>query len=345
MPRSYSGDLKFNLTQPLGSGSGIAANKWGVWQAENALSLAQFSLTDTERNLRYQAFLQYYQLVAQRKALTARRLNLTAATKLLERNFERYKVGLAIRADVLQAENNVLSQKSRMMEAQRAYLDGLDSLGLLLGVSQSLDIDPDVELTPPPLPLDEEEDWPAVRRVSAQVRQLETEFRNLEIERGFRRSELRPNIDLGMSYSRQGEDTTVGSTLRNLDNQSYSLSLNYNLPWAKRASESRLAQVEEDLAIAQARLEEANQGLQQRWEGLFRELGSKQAQLALNQSSVRVGEENYQIQVERNKVGLASTLDVIQAQESLLEAQLAMINAQVAYQNTYRELLLLAGTI
>jgi outer membrane protein len=302
-------------------------------------------LTDTERNLRFQAFLQYYQLVAQHKALEARRLNLSTAIKLLDRNFERYKVGLAIRADVLQAENNVLSQKSRMVEAQRAYLDGLDGLALLLGVQQPINIEPEVDLAPIDLPLDVEADWPEVRQASSSIRDLETQLRNLEIELGFRRSELRPDYSLAVDYTRQGEDTTIGETYRNLDNQSYSLSLNYALPWGKRAGKSRLAQTEEDLAIARARLEEANQQARQRWEGLFRELDSKWVQVDLSQSSVGVAEENFQIQLERNKVGLASTLDVVQAQETLLESQLALINAQVSYQNTYRELLLLAGVI
>lgn len=345
IPTSYSGEVRFSLSQPLGRGAGTGANKWGLLQAQNSFALAEFNLGDTARSVRYQTYLQYYDLVAQRKALEVRRLNLSAAIKLLERNFERYKVGLAIRADVLQAENNVLTQKSRMVEAQRAYLDGLDALALILGVSQLVDIGTGVELESPPVPLDQEEDWQKVRDSSAQIRQLETQLRNLEIEQRFRRSELRPDVNFSLGYGRQGEDTAVGSTYRNLDSESYSLSLNYNLPWGKRAMKSRLAQVKDDLAAGRASLEQANQSLRQEWDGLFRELTSKRGQIDLNESSVRVAEENYKIQVERNRVGLASTLDVIQAQESLLEAQLAMLNAQVAYQHTYRRLLLLAGVI
>ena len=207
------------------------------------------------------------------------------------------------------------------------------------------DIAGSVELEVPSLPLDQEDDWQMAREASAEIHQLETQLRNLEIERRFRRSELRPDVDLSVGYGRQGEDEAVGSAYRNLDNESYSLSLNYNLPWGKRAMKSRLAQVEDDLVACRASLEEANQKLRQEWEGLFREIESKRAQIVLNESSVGVAEENYRIQVERNRVGLASTLDVIQAQESLLEAQLSLLNAEVAYQHTYRQLLLMAGII
>jgi|GEM_PF-1436518 len=345
VPRSYTGELGFSLTQPLGRGAGEGANTWSLRQAENSLALARFGLDDASRNVRYLTYLQYYDLVAQRKALEVRRLNLTVAIKLLERNSERHKVGLAIRADVLQAENNVLTQKSRMVEAQRAYLDGLDGLALLLGVSEPLDIAPGVELETPPVELDPEKDWEQAREASARIRELETQVRNLEIELGFRRSELRADVDLSLGYGRQGEDTAIGGAYRNLDNESYSLGLNYNLPWGKRATKSRLSQVEDDLAISRTNLEEANQSLRQEWEALYRELDSKRDQIALAQSTVRVAEENYNIQVERNRVGLASTLDVIQAQESLLEAQLSALNAQVAYQHTYRNILLLAGVI
>jgi len=44
-------------------------------------------------------------------------------------------------------------------------------------------------------------------------------------------------------------------------------------------------------------------------------------------------------------VGLAVTLDVVEAQEAVLAAELALLSARVAYQQAYREILLMAGLI
>ncbi|HES58751.1 MAG TPA: hypothetical protein ENO21_04910, partial [Firmicutes bacterium] len=76
-----------------------------------------------------------------------------------------------------------------------------------------------------------------------------------------------------------------------------------------------------------------------------RDLATKRQQIALAEDNLAVLEENYNIMFERNQVGLATTLDVVEAQQSLLEGELALLNARVSYQESYRELLLMAGLI
>ena len=345
IPRSYSDVLGFQFVQPLGRGLGRKSAYRGVLSAEESIGLESFRLADTERELRYQTYSLYYQLVAQRKALLVREANFEAARKLLERNYERFKVGLAIRADVLQAENNVLNQKLRLVEAQRTFLKGLDDLALLLGISGPINIEAETSIEPPALSLDPKADWEKVRANSREIAELETNLRLLEIEREFRLSELRTDANLAFTYSRQGERESVGSTLRNLDNESYSLTLNYRLPIGKTAYKARLGEVEKDIESTKTQLEQKYQQLRQDWENAFLELESKRTQLELAKSSVEVARENYEIQVERNKVGLAQTLDVVLAQEALLEAELSFVSAQVDYQSVYRRILRMAGLI
>ncbi len=345
IPKSYTGSAGFRWTHPLGRGLGRTANWVEVRQALNRRPYEKLQLDETTRELRYQTFVMYYTLVSQRQALEVRRTNLEAAIQLLERNYERHKVGLSIRADVLQAENNVLTQKDRMVDDQRTYLDLLDDLGLLLGVAQPLDIAAGVEISLAELGINPEEAWPRVRAASAALKDAESTLHNAELSVGYLSSELRPDLSLTLDYGRQGEAGTAGSAMRNLDDESYSLSLIYTLPWSKRARKARLEQGKQDLKTAQANFEKVNQELRQEWEGLFRELSSKKAQLELSESNVAVARENYDIQVERNKVGLAETLDVIQAQESLLEAELGRLNAQIDHQITYLKILSMVGDI
>ncbi len=345
IPKSYSGEVGLVFSQPLGRGRGIEATTTAIRQAEESLGLEEFRVDYTERQLRHDTYLLYYQLVSQRKALSVREANFDAGLKLLERNYERYKVGLAIRADVLQAENNVLNQKLRLIDARRAYLDGLDQLALLLGLAGPIGIDEGVELKAEPVGLDRDRDWLLARGNSMDLKEVETQLRLKEIEKVFRKSELRPDLTLSFGLTRQGEDKTASGALRNLDNQSYSLVLNYRLPWGKVANKARLSQTEIELESLKTQREELVQSLRQEWDGLFRELVSKKSQLELAESNVSVARENYNIQVERNLVGLANTIDVIQAQEDLLEAELSLVTAQVDYQTTRLRLLLMAGII
>ncbi len=345
IPKSYSGQVGFSITQPLGRGMGKDAVTSSIKQAQENLRLEEFRLTNTERQLRYETYLLYYQLLSQRKALSVREVNFEAALKLLERNYERFKVGLSIRADVLQAENNVLNQKLRLIEARRAYLDGLEQLALLLGIDYPINIEEESEIEAPAFHGDLEDFWERVKENNVNLKDAETQIRLLEIEKVYRESEVRPDLSLSFDLRRQGEEKTASSVLRNLDNQSYSFILNYRLPWKKASAKARLAQVEKDLETAKLNYEQTLQNLRQEWESVLRELKSKSNQLELAKSNVEVAKENYQIQLERNYVGLADTLDVIQAQEALLEAELSLVTAQVEHQSVYRRVLLLIGTI
>ncbi len=345
IPRSYSGSVDLAWTHPLGRGLGRDATWVQVRQTLNRQLSEQLALDDALRTLRYETFALYYALVAQHQALDVRRANLESAIHFLKRSYERHKVGLGIRADVLQAENNVLNQKTRMIEAQKLYIDSLDKLSLLLGVRQPLAIRPDLDLEPGPVTVDLDVDWPRTRLSSAALKRAETDLRNTELAVGFLQSETRPDLALTLNYGRAGEAGAASTAMRNLDDETYSLVLSYTLPWEKRAHKSRLSQAGLDLEIAKVSLEQASQQLHQDWQGLFRELESRQAQLELAESNVEVARENYEIQVERNEVGLATTYDVIRAQESFLESQLAHLYAQVDYQTAYLQILTMTGDI
>ncbi len=345
VPNTYSNSLGIVLSHPMGKGAGRAANYWQVESALSRRPYQQLVYDDAMRSLRYQAYVIYYNLVAQKRELEVRRLNLGLAVKLLERNYERHKVGLAIRADVLQAENNVLTQKSRLIAGQKTYLDQLDQLALLLGVSQKLDVVSEIDFSPKETPLDMDADWARVRNLDASLKQREVQLRDAGLSLGYLRNQLKPDVGLNLGYTRQGSDGTAGGALRDFGDESYTLSLNYRLPWGKRSYKARLAQGEQDLETAMVGLAQSEQQLRKDWEALFRELESKGSQVGLAENSVTVAQENYDIQAERNRVGLATTLDVIQAQERLLEAQMAHLFAQVDYQTTYLKMMAMAGGI
>jgi outer membrane protein len=345
VPNSYGSSIGLTWTHPLGRGLGRAANYWTVESAQNRRPYEQLVYDDSLRNLRLQVYTLYYSIVAQRRALEVRKLNLELAVKLLERNYERHKVGLSIRADVLQAENNVFTQKSLLISDQKTYLDQLDQLALLLGVNQKLDITEDVDISPKETPLNVDGDWPRVVAVSSDLHQSQVNLYDAELNIGYLRNQLKPDVGLNVNYDRTGTDDTAGRALGNLDDNSYGVSLVYNLPWGKRSYKARLAQGEQDLTTAKVTLQQSEQSLRQDWEALFRELNSKRSQIALSENSVTVAQENFDIQTERNKVGLATTLDVIQAQEALLEAQLGFLRAQVDYQATYLTMMTMVGDI
>jgi len=152
-------------------------------------------------------------------------------------------------------------------------------------------------------------------------------------------------LGLGVNYNRSGSDTNFGTALTDSDDSSLGLSINWTNTPGKRTARADLAQTELDLASLDLVIEDAELQLKTALRGLQRDLETKYRQIDLAKSNLEVVRETHDIQVERNEVGLATTLDVIEAQEDVLMGELALLSAKVAYQQAYREILLLAGLI
>ena len=345
-PTTYSADITLGYNRPLARGAGRYFNRIPRFVASNNLLLAYDQLDEETRQVKRSVLDTYFRAVTAREVIRVREESLEVALQQLERAVERYKVGLAIRADVLQAENSVLVQRSALLAAQKDYSDLLDTLTTLTGLPQEIDIavDPDgalIELGSV-LPSDL---WELVECNSFELKSLTTQLANLRLAREQAAEQLEPNVGLSMSYSRSGEDESLTSTLGGYENESYSIGLNWSGIRGERNAKAEVAKATLDIASIDLEIEQAELELKAALRTLQRDLETKLNQLVLARSNLEVVRETYNIVVERHNVGLATMLDVVEAQEDVLAAELAVLQAQVAYQETYRQIQLLAGLL
>jgi outer membrane protein TolC len=259
---------------------------------------------------------------------------------------ERYKVGLAIQADVLQAENSVLTQRSQLLTARSTYQSLLDQMTTIIGLPQEykLGIDADGALIDLGGKLPEDL-WVLVQANSYDLKSLNVQLANLRLSRDQQLDKLKPQLGLSVSYGRVGSDNNLGAGVTGLEDESYSVALNWAKTPGERATKAQLAQSDIDLASTELSIQDTELQLKTALRTAQRDLETKFEQIGLAENNVRVLEETYNIQLERNSVGLATMLDVIDAEEKLLGAQLALLQARVSYQETYRQIQLLAGVI
>jgi outer membrane protein TolC len=259
---------------------------------------------------------------------------------------ERYKVGLAIQSDMLQAENSVLTQRSALLQARADYESLLDQLTLLAGVPQEFDLTVDAGSAlldlggtmPDGL-------WDRVLANSFDLKSLHTQIANLQLTREAQVNRLKPQVDLGVNYGRSGVDTNFSHTLGAGDNQTYGVRVDFSKTPHERAAKADIAQTDLDLATLQLDIENTELTLKSDLRANERDLETKWQQIELGENNIRVAQETYNIVSERNRVGLATELDVITAQQNVLSAQLSLLQAKVAYQQAYRSLQLQAGLL
>lgn len=346
IPTTYNAGVNLSYNRPLMRGAGRLVNLIPRYQASNNLQLSYDRLDDDIRRLKKNVMDAYFNAVAAREAIVVREASLELALQQLERAVERYKVGLAIQAEVNQAENSVLSQRTQLLSARQNYADLLDSLTLLIGLPQQFGITVDTggalitlsDNLPDGL-------WDMVLENSYELKSLNIQLANLRLGRQQQLNGLKPDLGLSMSYGRSGEDDTLGAAVTGYENESYGISLNWSATPGERDREAQLAQTELDLASLELSIQDTELQLLGQLRGYQRTLQTRYEQIGLAEDNLEVVKETYEITVARREVGLATTLDVVDAQEDVLNAELALLNAKVSYQQSYREILLLAGLV
>jgi len=346
LPATYSSSVSVSYMRPLGQGAGKYYNRIGRYISSNNLLLSYDRLDNEVRNLKARVLDLYYQAVSARETIDVRETGLDLALGQLERSVERYKVGLAIRVEVLQSENSVLNQKASLLASRKNYAETLDALAVLTGIPQELELAVDADTALPDysgeLPTDL---WDLVLTNSFELKSLQTQLANLKLTRDQQLHSLKPDLDLGVSYSRGESHDNPISALGSADSQSMGINLSWNTTPGKRSARADLAQTEIDLASLDLSIQDVELQLKAGLRAQQRNLTTLRQQIDIAHGNVEVSKEAYAIQQERNEVGLATALDVIEAQENLLLSELALLTARVAYQQAYRDVLLSAGLI
>nr|MDQ3023693.1 TolC family protein [bacterium] len=347
---SFGSGLNIGYSHPLLRGAGRHLNLIPRYQASNNLELQEFTLDGNYQDVRKAILDAYFLAVAARRTIDVRTASLDRALLQLERAVERYKVGLSIQADVLQAENSVLQQRAALLQSYEDYDTLLDQLTTIIGLPQeyAITVNPDEAL----LGLDENYDptlpddlWDMVAANSTDLFALSTQLANLLLRCEQLENALKPQLDLSASYGRTGEDAALGSALTGLENQSYNIGLTFRTTPGERLAKADVAQNQIELESTQLQVKDTELQLKTRLRDLQRDLSIKLRQIDLARSNVLVTQQTLDIVTERHNVGLATALNVIEAQEDVLLAELQLLNAQVDYQQSYREILLLAGLI
>ena len=346
IPESWAQSLSAAYTWQIMKDRGPDATLLNTKLKENALDLKSSEKADAVRSLAENVATQYYSILYLEESVRVEEETLAYYRKLLDRNVERYKVGLSLKSDVLQAENAVLTAESNLVSTRARLDDGIRSLMETIGYEggAAISIAPLDTAGFTPTSLQEEDLWVNVIATDYSLKQLQTTEASYDLSDLYYENQLKPDVDLTAAAATQGIDDTLGGSAGSLtDSQNYSLTLVYNLPWGKRKIIGKMQENEilrGQLAVQRRQILES---LKTRYESLRREIATTIKTLQLAESNVQVAEENANIMRERQHVGLATTLDVLQSERSLLQAKLSYLSAVTDHMRAEYQLKILAG--
>lgn len=263
---TYTGELEFNIRQPLLRGAGLRVNnapirirqiqtEQSAWEFKKAVMASARSVCEA-----------YWDLYAARAALQAANDVIPLLEEIVRLQEENYRIEWVIKAEVAKAYAQLFDFRQRQLAARSAVL------AAELRLRNLLRLPPEdgwviVPVTDPgTLPVAIDPDLAATIATENQpdiVRQrLETQIREMELL--IARNNLLPNFDVRALYQMNGVGEDVSATIRQMFGAEYSdwlVGFAFSVPLGNR-------QATANERVAELQLARSNGLLQQEWLGV-----------------------------------------------------------------------------
>ena len=331
---SMSSNLTFAETylgKPRGATLQVQQNLFDGGATENAVKQAEYGvyaaragLQHSEQNLLQNGAAVYMSVLRETAVVTLRKNNLAALEEQLKQVHDHFLVGEATNTDVFQSEAAVAQAKTELFAAQAELKGAIANYRLIFGhepkslepgkpidnlIPKSLNQAVDMAIT----------DHPAVRAGLHQVNAAEHAVKVAE-------AALKPTLSIN------GEVTNQYDAFYGLPGSRAFLAganAQLNVPLYQGGSEyASVRQAKEALGKARLYADLQRETVRAAVEAAYARLQTARASLSSAIATVKAAEGALINTREEAKVGLRTTLDVLNAQQALLNARVALVTAQ-----------------
>ncbi len=345
---SFGSFLDANLTQPLirGAWRGFAYEE--LYRAERDFAYAVLEYERFTQDFSVGIATSYHDVLRREDELQNERDNLARLRVQAKFNEAQVKAGLLRRVDADLAEQDVLSAEARVQSALQRYLDVLDSFKISLGLPIVASIELDKaeleQLRTLPIPFPEQEAVRIAMRtrpdVLIQHAIVRDALRNVEIAA----DQFNPALDLALDISVRGtEPRKPFRVASHRSTRAASLSFDYALDQTNNRDEYRNALI--DLSRARRELEGFLDDVRLQVRQSYRALEQSEQTYRIQKAAVALAERRTKLTRLEQKEGLASTREVLEAEDALRSSKNALTSALVSYTTTRLSFLANLGMI
>ncbi len=343
----YETELGLSLIQPLLQGVGPTVTEQEILFAVKDREIAVQDLRELAFAILGDVRDSYFEVLRLRDNLAYRETSVALAAKILAENRARVRAGVLPPVDVLEAEFGLKQRERDRLDAERAYLDGLDRLGLLLSSKQPVEVaaetlgqpdlitDPDRALT-----------MALVKRPDVQRRQREIE--RLALQKRISRNGLLPNLDLVASYAHEGTADSYSDDLDEVwsgDNPTWEVGVTFSYPLGNRTARHEYRRTLLQMKGIEAQLAQLKEEVRQEIRAAIRLLEVSRKKIDVTASGLSFAEEKLRILLKRQEVGLATTRQVLEGEDDLAAAQTDWTTALADYNKAITNYFQVSGTL
>lgn len=344
----YNNGVSLSLNQPINT-FGRAAAYYNLDRARIGLTINNYTYTNQILTLISNVENAYYNLVTARETLAIRQRSANLSQVSLDESRTRRQAGTVIDLDVSSAELSYARAQNAILQAQQTVRDAEDALLLILNTG-------DFNVRPGPVQFRDYTDGvPSFAEAYKQARDRypttnsqELTIKQLELDLDNARRNLRPNVRINgsMGYNALTSNESYWDAIDNLpsrNGRNWSLGATYTIPWGRKAEKARFR-------VAQIGLENGKLTLAQLEQELIRQVRVAVSTIETNIAAVQIAanatahaERQYEQQKARFDSGVATSLLVLQAQDTLESTRNSELVAKLTLRRAYSELQRLTG--
>jgi outer membrane protein TolC len=333
--------LAVSFSQPVLKGLGKEVTEQGITLAADTASAAVAEWRQQAENTAAVASTRFYALYNARENLETRKSSLTVARRIHEENQARVKAGVLASFELLDSELGVLARESELLESERAVLDASDALKVFLQYPAPGTLVPTGGIAPEKVPLTAEQATAAAMQKRPELVKARVTVQSAEFTEKVSRNLVLPSLALSGSAGVAGLGSSYSGGLGDMASGKYpewSVGINFSYPIGNSAAEADLAANRLKAAQSRAGLKAAEESVALEVRTALRALETRYRQIEVARKGVTVAEVRFESYVKRQRLGLATTKNLLETESQMVQAKEVLSGALAAFQIALTEL-------
>ena len=358
---AYFTNITYSFNQPFLRDFGQLINTSQIRVAQNNLEISKLQFEQQLIDLVTEAQKLYWDLVFTLQDVEVKQRSLELAEKTLADNQRQVEIGTLAPIDLVQTESEVASRREQLLVASFGADQIQDQVKTII-TSQA---DPGlalVSLNPAdgarqPSRDDIVDIEQAIRMAlenRPELRQIDLEMRNKDIDVAYTKNQLLPTLDIVLSYSQRGvggvellraapgldapiisiTETGLGRSLSQafgFDFTGYNIGFNFELPLGNRAAEAEHARALTENRLAQARHDALAQRIALEVRNAHTQIEMNRARIESAQTARELAQKQLEAEETKFQVGISTVRFVLEEQRNLAVSESNESQALINY--------------
>ncbi len=333
--------LSLSLTQPLLRGFGKEVTEQGITTArfgkESSLLQWRNTALATVASVRDQ----YFALIKARENLATQRAALAVLKEVDAGNQARVKVGVLASVELLDSAFGVAQAEVTVLTAEKGVRDASDALRSTIQFPPGTELVPAESFPMEPVEHTEESAMAVALKNRPDLLSARVNLKTQEFDIRIARNGTLPSVGLTGSAGLEAMRSAYSDALSDVSSAKHpfwSVGVSFAYPLGNDAAEAQLSASRLRARQAETQVRSLEESILLDVRAALRALETNRNAVDAAQKGVSFGEARLESFVKRQKVGLAVTKDILQAQSDLTSARQTLTGARADYQNAVTQL-------